>query len=173
MGQVASGDGGGCRERLPLRVLLFTAGLAAAGVTGALLIEAGVGQVATPSWPAMLAFLVLLAAAGFPTLQFHWRDQGDAEDLFEAVLVPALFVLPPLEAVLVIGAAQALSETVQRIHPVKASFNVAQWMAATAVGSLVLAACARRRHRRTAGTWSRWPSPWQRSGRSTPSPWSE
>jgi len=125
---------------LPLRVLLFTAGLAAAGVTGALLIEAGVGQVATPSWPAMLAFLVLLAAAGFPTLQFHWRDQGDAEDLFEAVLVPALFVLPPLEAVLVVGAAQALSETVQRIHPVKASFNVAQWMAATAVGSLVLAA---------------------------------
>ncbi|HET7517195.1 MAG TPA: PAS domain S-box protein, partial [Actinomycetes bacterium] len=140
MDQVASGGRGRAPENaLPLPVLLFTAGLAAAGVTGGLLIEAGAGQAVPPNWKAMLAFLVLLAAAGFPTLQFHWRDQGDAEDLFEAVLVPALFVLPPLEAVLVVGAAQALSETLQRIHPIKASFNVAQWMAATAVGGLVLA----------------------------------
>ena len=105
---------------LPVPVLLFTAGLAAAGATGGLLIEASAGQVATPTWVVMLSFLVLLTAAGFPTLQFQWRDQGDAEDLFEAVLVPALFVLPPLEAILVVGAAQALAETLQRIHPVKA-----------------------------------------------------
>jgi diguanylate cyclase (GGDEF)-like protein/PAS domain S-box-containing protein len=125
---------------LPVPVLLFTAGLAAVGVTGGLLAEPASTRAATSSWPEVLTFLVLLAAAGFPTLQFQWRDQGDALDLFEAVLVPAIFVLPPLEAVLVVGAAQALSEALQRIHPVKASFNVAQWMAATAAGSLVLAA---------------------------------
>ena len=37
--------------------------------------------------------------------------------------------------------AQALSEALQRIHPVKACFNVAQWMAAAAAGS-----------------WSSWPA---------------
>jgi hypothetical protein len=100
-------------------VLLFTAALAAAGVTGGLLAEPGAAG--RPSaWPTVLTFLVLLTAAGFPTLQFQWRDQGDALDLFEAVLVPAIFVLPPLQAVLVVGAAQALSETLQRIHPIKA-----------------------------------------------------
>jgi diguanylate cyclase (GGDEF)-like protein/PAS domain S-box-containing protein len=124
----------------PVPVLLFTAALAAAGVTGGLLAEPVSSTAGPPSWPTVVTFLVLLAAAGFPTLQFQWRDQGDALDLFEAVLVPAIFVLPPLEAVLVVGTAQALSETLQRIHPVKAAFNVAQWMAATAAGSVVLAA---------------------------------
>src|SRR5512132_3702733 len=124
---------------LPVPVLLFTAALAAAGLTGGLLAVPGAAA-PDPSWPTILTFVVLLAAAGFPSLQFQWRDQGDALDLFEAVLVPAIFVLPPLEAVLVVGAAQAVSELLQRIHPVKAAFNVAQWMAATAAGSAVLAA---------------------------------
>jgi len=125
---------------LPVPVLLVTASLAAAGVTGGLLAAPASTSAGLSSWPEVLTFLVLLAAAGFPTLQFQWRDQGDALDLFEAVLVPAIFVLPPLQIVLVVGVAQALSEALQRIHPVKASFNVAQWMAATAAGSLVLAA---------------------------------
>ena len=123
----------------PLAVLLFTAALAAAGVAGALLAKdvSAVGQAA--SWPTVLTFLVLLTIV-FPTLHFQYRDQVDALDLFEAVLVPAIFVLSPLQAVAVVGVALAVSETLQRIHPVKACFNVAQWMAATAAGSLVLAA---------------------------------
>ena len=48
--------------------------------------------------------------------QFQCRDQGDAEDLFEAILAPAIFVLPPLTAVLVVGLAQALSEA-PAAHP--------------------------------------------------------
>ncbi|HKP99204.1 MAG TPA: hypothetical protein VJ735_02645, partial [Actinomycetes bacterium] len=118
-------------------VLLFTAGLAALGVTGGLL-ATDQPVVATVSWPVVVSFLILLTAAGFPTLQFQWSDQGDAEDLFEAILAPAIFVLPPLLAVLVVGLAQTLSEGMQRIHPVKAAFNVAQWMAAAAAGSIVL-----------------------------------
>ena len=86
-------------------MLLFTAALAAAGIAGGLLGQASLGPVTAPSWPAVVAFLVLLTAAGFPTLQFQYRDQVDAEDLFEAILVPAMFVLPPLAAVLVVGVA--------------------------------------------------------------------
>ncbi|HEX7149006.1 MAG TPA: GAF domain-containing protein, partial [Actinomycetota bacterium] len=119
--------------------MLFTAALAAAGVAGGLLAGQVSETVEAVSWPTIITFLVLLSVV-FPTLQFRWRDQGDAEDLFEAVLVPAVFVLPPLHAVLVVGVALAASEIIQRIQPIKACFNVAQWMAATAAGSLVLAA---------------------------------
>ncbi|HEV3014399.1 MAG TPA: hypothetical protein VG499_14075, partial [Actinomycetota bacterium] len=115
-------------------MLLFTAALAAAGVAGGLLAEHLSDAVEAVSWPTVLTFLVLLSVV-FPTLQFRWRDQGDAEDLFEAVLVPAIFVLSPVQAVFVVGVALAASEVLQRIHPIKACFNVAQWIAATAAGS--------------------------------------
>ncbi|HWC41246.1 MAG TPA: GAF domain-containing protein, partial [Actinomycetota bacterium] len=120
-------------------MLLFTAGLAALGITGGLLATGNPGTGEVP-WPAVLTFLVLLTAAAFPTLQFQWSEQGNAEDLFEAILAPTIFVLPPLLAVLAVGVAQTLSEGLQRIHPVKAAFNVAQWMAAAAAGSIVLSA---------------------------------
>jgi hypothetical protein len=134
-----TGTGKARDSAFPFAVLLFTAGLAAVGVTAALLIpdDPGIGDL---PWPAVLTFLVLLTGAGFPTLQFQWSEQGNAEDLFEAILAPTIFVLPPLAAVLVVGAAQTLSEGLQRIHPVKAAFNVAQWMAAAAAGSIVLSA---------------------------------
>ena len=63
----------------PVPVLLFTAGLAALGVTGALLVTGGPVLREVP-WPALATFLVLLTAAGFPTLQFQWSEQGNAED---------------------------------------------------------------------------------------------
>ncbi|MFL6272081.1 MAG: EAL domain-containing protein [Actinomycetes bacterium] len=134
-----TGTGKARDSAFPVAVLLFTAGLAAVGVTAALLVpdDPGIGEL---PWPAALTFLVLLTGAGFPTLQFQWSEQGNAEDLFEAILAPTIFVLPPLAAVLVVGVAQTLSEGLQRIHPVKAAFNVAQWMAAAAAGSIVLSA---------------------------------
>jgi len=124
----------------PVPVLLVTAALAAIGVALALLAEHRFATGLEPSWPTVALFLVLLTAAGFPTLQFQYRDQVDALDLFEAILTPAVLVLQPLLAVVVVGVVIAVSEGIQRIHPVKACFNVAQWMAATAAGSLVLAA---------------------------------
>ena len=122
---------------VPVPVLLATAALAAVGMAGGLLAQESM-PAAEPSWPIVVAFLVLLTAAGFPTLQFQYRDDIGAEDLFEAVLVPAMFVLPPLTLVIVVGVAQALSEGLQHIQPVKACYNVAQWMAAAAAGSIVL-----------------------------------
>ncbi|HZA84112.1 MAG TPA: GAF domain-containing protein, partial [Actinomycetes bacterium] len=142
MSQAAGGTGestGKVREgAFPVPVLLATAALAAAGVAGGLLGERALAVQPEPSWPAALAFLVLLTAAGFPTVHFQYRDHGGAEDLFEAVLVPAMFVLPPLTLVIVVGISLAVSEGVQRIQPVKACYNVAQWMAAAAAGSVVL-----------------------------------
>ena len=133
-----SGTAGKAREgAFPAPVLLATAALAAIGAVGGLLAEGSPGA-PEPAWPIALAFLALLTAAGFPTLHFQYRDHAGAEDLFEAILVPAMFVLPPLTLVLVVGIAQAVSEGLQRIQPIKACYNVAQWMAAAAAGSVVL-----------------------------------
>jgi hypothetical protein len=134
--QVAVGAAGKARDgAFPVQVLLATAALAALAVAGGLLVRDG-ATLATPSWPTVVVFLLLLTAAGFPTLQFQYRDHVDAEDLFEAILVPAMFVLPPLTLVVVVGIALAVSEWVQRIHPVKACYNIAQWTAAA--GRVVL-----------------------------------
>ncbi|HWD47410.1 MAG TPA: GAF domain-containing protein, partial [Actinomycetota bacterium] len=139
MEQVAGGATGKARDgAFPVPVLLTTAALAAAGLAGGLLAQGRLPVVA-PSWPTVGAFMVLLTVAAFPTLQFQYRDHVDAEDLFEAILIPAMFALPPLTLVIVVGVAQALSEGLQRIHPVKACYNIAQWMAAAAAGSVVLA----------------------------------
>src|SRR5687768_15078887 len=108
--QAAGGTAGKAREgSFPVPVLLVTAALAAAGIAGGRRARGG-PPLAGPSWPAAAAFLVLLTAAGLPTLTFQYRDHVDAEDLFEAVLIPAMFVLPPLTLVIVVGLAQTLSE---------------------------------------------------------------
>ena len=57
-----------------------------------------------------------------------------------------MFVLPPLTVVLVVGIAQALSEGLQRIQPVKACFNVAQWMARPPPAASCSHLLRRRRH---------------------------
>jgi diguanylate cyclase (GGDEF)-like protein/PAS domain S-box-containing protein len=122
---------------LPVIVTLLTSALAAIGIAGGLLTQDLAATTATPSWIDVASFLVLLSAAGFSTVEIQFRDQGDALDLFEAVLAPAIFLLPPLTVVIVVGLAKALSESLQRIQPVKTCFNVAQWMSAAAAGSFV------------------------------------
>ncbi|HEX8134181.1 MAG TPA: hypothetical protein VF880_12245, partial [Actinomycetes bacterium] len=124
----------------PALVLLLTGLLAAAAVAGGVLAQRAFTTRAAPSWPTMLWLLVLLTAAGFSIVRFQYRDQVDAFELFEAILTPVMIVLPPMHVVVVVGVALAVSEGLQRNHPVKACFNVAQWMAAAAAGAVVLAA---------------------------------
>jgi len=121
----------------PVPVLLWTATLGAGGVAGGLLGQRLAGPSGTPSWLALLSLLVLLTAAAFPPLEFQYRDQVAAIDPFEAILTPAVFLLYPLAVVAMVGAVRGLSERLQRIHPVKACFNVAQWMSAAAAGTIV------------------------------------
>jgi hypothetical protein len=110
------------------------------------LLGLGVGQLATDlagglppmEWYQVGALLAILIAAGYPELKYQYREGGASLDLFEAVLAAVIFVQPGLPAVVMAGLAQAVVESAHRINPRKAVFNVAQWMFATAVGSLVL-----------------------------------
>jgi hypothetical protein len=140
----------------PVPVLLFTAALGATGIAGGLVGQSLVDMGEIPSWPTLLSLLALLTVAAFPPLEFQYRRQVATIDPFEAILAPAVFLLPPLAVVIMVGASQALSERLQRVHPVKACFNVAQWMAAAASCSTWSAStppCPR-------ATWRRWSSRW-------------
>ncbi len=126
-------------ERQPRSVLLFTSGLTAAGVVCAML-AARFGEVRpTPSTPVLLGFLVALSAAASLNLEYHYRGQVDALDLFDAVLAPALFVLPPVAAVLLAAVSKAVSQAARGVRPVKAAFNIGQWTAAAGAGAVTFA----------------------------------
>jgi diguanylate cyclase (GGDEF)-like protein/PAS domain S-box-containing protein len=123
--------------RYSFLVPLFTGLLATAGIAGGVLATAWDGPRQT-SWTTFLLFLAVLTVTGFLHVEFQYRDEVDAIDLFEAILIPVVLVLSGVEAVLAVGLSVAVSEGVMRIQPVKACFNVAQWMAAAAAGSLVV-----------------------------------
>ena len=117
-------------------VFAYTLTLAAIGVVlGSLVTRGADGHQLPPL--AVAAFSVMLAAAAYLEIRYQYGRQAASVDLFEAVLTPVVFVFPGLAAVVMAGAAQSLGELLRRVHPMKAAFNVAQWMFATAVGSIV------------------------------------
>jgi PAS domain S-box-containing protein len=91
------------------------------------------------TWQAAIPLAVLLVGAGALRLRFQFRDDVEALDLFEAVLLPVVFTFPAGAAVLMAATAKAGSQAVLRVQPRKAAFNVAQWACATAVAAWVVA----------------------------------
>lgn len=123
------------RTRWPITSL--TALLAVAAAVAAATAARWEGR---PSWAWItLAFLPVLTAGSYLFVRVQFRDQVLALDLFEAVLAPAVFVLPGPSLVVVVATAVALSEIMRRNSLAKSLFNVAQWSAAAAAGSLVMA----------------------------------
>lgn len=93
-----------------------------------------------PSWALVASFFVALTAAGLVNLEYYFQSEVDAIDHFEAALAPAMFFLPIPLVVGVAAAAKATSQALRGVHPLKASFNVAQWSAAAALGCVTFAA---------------------------------
>ena len=125
---------------LPVPVLVITLLLATAGVVGAAVSTSLLEGNRQPDWLTTLLFLVVFTVAGLLHVEFQYREEVDALDLAEAVIVPALFALSGVEVVAAVGLAVAISEGLMRISPVKACFNIAQLMTMTAAGSLVVTA---------------------------------
>lgn len=123
------------RTQLAIAALSTTLAIAAATAAATAARWEGV-----PAWSwVALAFFPVLTAGSSLFVRMQFRDQVLALDLFEAVLAPAVFVLPGPSLVAAVAAAVATSELMRRNSPVKAIFNVAQWSAAAATGSLVMA----------------------------------
>lgn len=91
--------------------------------------------------PLCLPFFVGgLIAAELLRVRFRRGAHVESLTLFEAVLAPLMFAYDPLTAVVVVGVAQAITAGIRRNPPVKAAFNVAQWVFVTACGTVVLEA---------------------------------
>jgi PAS domain S-box-containing protein len=110
--------------------------VACAATAGASLIH----QPADTPWATVPVFGLLLTGAAYLILRFQFRDDVLALDLFEAVLAPALFVLPTPVLVALVATALGVANVLRRNQTVKACFNVAQWATAAAAGSAVFRA---------------------------------
>jgi PAS domain S-box-containing protein len=91
----------------------------------------------TTSWWVLVPLGAALIAAGWLQLEFHFRGHVEAMDLFEAVLLPVVLIIPGLGAVAMAVVAKAVSQRLLRVTPAKAAFNTAQWAAATGLASLI------------------------------------
>lgn len=125
---------------IPRTVWVLTAGLALLGGAGGALSLATTDATPSAPWWLVALLVVTLAVAGLAQLEFRYRNDVESLDLFEAALMPLLYAFAGPAAVIVVAVAKAISEGMQRIPLVKAAFNVAQWMAATAAGVLIYAA---------------------------------
>jgi diguanylate cyclase (GGDEF)-like protein/PAS domain S-box-containing protein len=119
--------------------MLLTAALAGVALL-ATVSTRGLQSQPMPSWALVVSFFVALTAAGLVNLEYYFRGEVDAIDHFEAALAPAIFFLPPPLVVVVVAVAKATSQALRGVHPIKASFNVAQWSAAAALGCVAFAA---------------------------------
>jgi diguanylate cyclase (GGDEF)-like protein/PAS domain S-box-containing protein len=120
------------RSRLALTVVLAV--LAAAST---LPDQPGAG----PSTPAAVTGLAAaLCAAGFLRLDLRHRAGVDSLELFDPVLLVAVFALPGRLAVLAAALAAALLEGLRRVVPTEVAFTVARWSCAAGAGSLTLGA---------------------------------
>ena len=125
-------------EGFPRSVLLLVAILAVLAGAAALTDRApGSGPVATI---AVIGLLAALTAAGSLHIDFRYHDEIEALELFESVLLVAVYALSGRLVVVVTAVAAALSESLLRVRPLKAAFNVAQWSVAAAAGSIAFAA---------------------------------
>jgi len=125
-------------EGVPRSVPLLVAILATlAGAVAVADRAPGSGPVSTL---AVIGLLAALTAAGSLHIDFRYHDEIEALELFESVLLVAVYALSGRLVVVVTAAAAALSEALLRVRPLKAAFNVAQWSVAAAAGSLTFAA---------------------------------
>ena len=119
-------------------VVLVTAAFA---VLGAVAAVAAVAALPAPypdvAGSTLAMFGLSLAIAATPVVRLKLGAERSSVDLFEAILVPAIFALEPVVLVPLVAAAVGTSNIVLRNAPLKAIFNAVQWAAAAAVGSLV------------------------------------
>ncbi|MEU7590451.1 bifunctional diguanylate cyclase/phosphodiesterase [Micromonospora sp. NPDC049230] len=127
------------RRRTTEHAWLITAPLAGIALVGSLVLALTV-PIRFEDWPTAVALLVVMAAAGIPTLSFVVRRQAVVVTLLEIPLVLALFWLSPLLMVVVATAAELFTQIHRGYAPPKFWFNVARAAAGFSVAGLVLAA---------------------------------
>ena len=124
--------------RFPRAIPLFVGALGLLAVGGSVVAAMSPSAHEPFRLPIATAFGVLLAVAASTVLMFQHRQHRMALDLFETVMLPAAFLLPPIPLIAAVVVAQIVANVRRRNHPVKGAFNVAQWAATAVTASLVI-----------------------------------
>jgi PAS domain S-box-containing protein len=95
-----------------------------------------------PAWETLVLLVGLIATAETLQIRYYRRDKHiDAHNLMEATLAPAILLAGGGgRAVAVCAVGIAIGDFVHRAQLLKGIFNVSQWSAAAAVGSIIFAA---------------------------------
>ena len=120
----------------------YLVGLFAAAVTVVLAQRAWLPAQGMPSVPVLLLLSALLLQGQLLRVRFHYRNQSEDLNFFEAALAVAFIAVNPTVGVTMAIIATAGAVALQRIAPLKSAYNVAQWAFATALGGLTYHALA-------------------------------
>ena len=129
-------SGVGKAQAFPTAIRLYVACIVAAASGVAALNLSLFGRPHHMPWATALTLLPLLTAAAGIKLRFQLRDQIQGVDLFEALLAPAIFALPPVAVLGLVALAHLTIEIYRRNHPIKATFNVSQWVLAAGLATI-------------------------------------
>ncbi len=132
-------------DRAPRRLAPLVAtvtGLGAVAAAGSVAWLAGLftPPPATPSWPALAAYLAVLTASDVLSVRVRIRSTIQGVDWTDAVMLVGLATLPVPWVVLAAGVAVLIAKSVRRVPPVKVVFGAAKNMVVALVGGLVLLA---------------------------------
>ena len=127
----------GKAQAFPASIRIYVAALTAAALAVSGLVVAMYSHLGRMPWGTAATLLPMLVAAAGLKLRFQLRDQIQGVDLFEAMLAPAIFALPPVAVLVMVAVAHLTIEIYRRNHPVKATFNVAQWVLAGGVATIM------------------------------------
>ena len=127
----------GKAQAFPAAIRIYVGSLTVAAIAITALVVLLYGDEGRMPWGTAAALLPMLVAAAGLKLRFQLRDQIQGVDLFEAMLAPAIFALPPVSVLILVAVAHLTIEIYRRNHPIKATFNVSQWVLAAGLATIV------------------------------------
>jgi PAS domain S-box-containing protein len=123
------------KQSLALRI--YVSALAIGAAACAAMTVAGPGwTLGRPIWE-MASFAALLGVAEYLIVRLRLRNETAGINLFEAVLAPLIFAASGIGVLAAVAAGQAAAGAARRNRPIKVTFNIAQWVIATAIGDAV------------------------------------
>jgi len=124
----------------PLQTRTVVTGIAVLAASAAALAVVAFVRHGPPTareWLVGLMFFGLLTLGAMPAIRRTLGHQPETVDLFEVVLVPAIWALPGFLLIPLVGLTVVIANVVRRNDPIRSVFNAAQLAASVGLAALV------------------------------------
>ena len=116
---------------------LYVAGLTIAAIVVATLAGAYGGTSLTDNLAITALVAAMLVQAQLLRVRFEYRSHHADYNFFETAIAVAIIGFTPVDVAILAASATVVVMALHRIPPLKSTFNIAQWVCAGALGSLV------------------------------------